>query len=218
MMDFLRHLLLPHHTNNFRAKLLHLDFFAMYVVLFFLISISFRTVHKIDPNILGFATDIHTDQLLNLTNQKRAEAGLTPLILNDKLSQAAAGKARDMFSKNYWAHNAPDGTTPWDFINGAGYNYSVAGENLAKNFSNSSGVVEAWMNSPSHRENMMRSQYQDIGFAIVNGVLAGEETTVVVQMFGRPAAQIAAKPPETNTAETAVPPLQIPVGVAFSFT
>lgn len=184
MIQTLRHWFIPHHSNNFRARLLHLDVFAMYVVVFFLLSVSMRVVHKIDPTILGFATDIRVDQLLSLTNQKRIESNIEPLKLNALLSQAAAAKAADMFTNGYWSHTSPSGTTPWDFINSSGYVYSVAGENLAKNFSDSTGVVEAWMNSPSHRENILRGQYQDIGFAVVNGTLNGEETTLVVQMFG----------------------------------
>lgn len=117
------------------------------------------------------------------------------------MSQAAAAKAKHMFLNNYWAHTAPDGTTPWDFINGAGYVYSVAGENLAKNFSNSQGVVGAWMNSSSHRENILRSQYADIGFAVVNGVLNGEETTLVVQMFGKNVGTTIAQKEETAKEE-----------------
>lgn len=204
MLNYLRHLFLPHHTNNFRAKVLHLDFFALYVFIFFLLSLSFRTIHRLDPNILGFATDIHVDQLLSLTNQKRTGSGLSSLTLNSQLSAAAAGKANDMFSNGYWAHNSPGGKTPWDFINGAGYIYTVAGENLAKNFSNSAGVVEAWMNSPTHRENILRDQYQDIGFAVVNGVWNGEETTLVVQMFGKPVAQVALAP-VVNSSPSPIP-------------
>ncbi len=89
-----------------------------------------------------------------------------------------------MFAKNYWAHNSPTGGTPWDFIIGAGYHYTVAGENLAKNFSDSQSVVNAWMASPTHRANMIKPGYKEIGFAVVNGTLNGEETTLVVQMFG----------------------------------
>lgn len=214
MFELLRHLFLPHHTNNFRAKLLHLDFFAAYVFLFFILSLSLRTVNRFDQNILGFATDIRVEELLNLTNQKRTEAGLTQVNLNQMLSQAAAGKVADMFGKNYWAHNSPDGKTPWDFINSSGYTYTIAGENLAKNFSNSAGVIDAWMNSPSHRENLLRSQYEDIGFAVVNGTLNGEETTLVVQMFGKSSAVQLAKAPvtapatnnEVNTATKSGPP------------
>ena len=207
MLNYLHHLFLPHQTNNFRAKLLHLDFFALYVFIFFLLSLSFRTLYRLDPNILGFATDIHVDQLISLTNQKRVEAGLAGLNLSAQLSAAAAAKANDMFAKSYWAHNSPDGKTPWDFINGAGYIYIVAGENLAKNFSNSGGVVDAWMNSATHRDNILREQYQDIGFAVVNGVLSGEETTLVVQMLGKPVVQVT----QVQAPVIIVSPLPVPV-------
>src|SRR3989344_3513356 len=186
MIDYLRHYLLPHHTNNFRAKILHFDFQVFLAVLLLCFSTLLRAGHELNPDILGFATNIQIDQLLELTNKKRSEAGVAPLQLNATLSQAAAGKAADMFGKDYWAHVAPDGTTPWNFITGAGYTYTVAGENLAKNFSDSASVVDGWMNSPTHRENLLRSQYEDIGFAVVNGRLNGEETTLVVQMFGKP--------------------------------
>ncbi len=95
-------------------------------------------------------------------------------------------KATDMFARNYWAHYGPDGTTPWSFITNSGYEYEYAGENLAKNFMFSDGVVQAWMESPTHRENILRNEYTEIGYAIQNGVLNGEETTLVVQMFGTP--------------------------------
>lgn len=110
--------------------------------------------------------------------------GLPELRLNAKLSEAATKKAQDMFSHNYWSHTSPEGATPWNFIVASGYQYTMAGENLAKNFSNSSGVVDAWMASPTHKDNIVKPAYRDIGFAIVNGTLDGEETTLVVQMFG----------------------------------
>ncbi len=207
MFSRIRHLLLPHHSNNFKAKVLHADFFVLYVLAFFIISLSFRVVNKIDPNILGFATNIQIDALVNLTNQKRAESNLPALKFDGQLSQAAAAKANYMFEKNFWAHTSPDGKTPWDFINGSGYVYVVAGENLAKNFSDSEGVVVAWMNSPSHRENMLRADYQDVGFAVVNGVLNGEETTLVVQMFGKKlGSDIVAEKPETTQTTPLIPP------------
>ena len=178
------HLFVPQHTNNHRAKVLHVDALLVYVLLFALFNLGIRVAHKAAPDVLGYATDINVQQLLAGTNAKRAEAGLSPVTLNSTLSVAAANKAADMFAKNYWAHNSPTGTTPWDFITGAGYHYTVAGENLAKNFSNSGGVVDAWMSSPSHRANLLKAGYREVGFAVVNGTLNGEETTLVVQMFG----------------------------------
>jgi len=184
MYRFLRHFLLPHQTNNHRAKALHPDTLLVYVFLLALFNFGLRSFHQQFPSVLGYATDIRLTELLNLTNQKRASLGLSGLRLNAKLSEAAAHKAQDMFANNYWSHTSPQGKTPWTFVVSSGYEYTMAGENLAKNFSNSQGVVDAWMASPTHRDNIVKPGYKDIGFAIVNGVLNGEETTLVVQMFG----------------------------------
>lgn len=179
------HFFFPHESNNHKAKALHFSSLLIYLAIFVLIQVSFSVLLRTNPSVLGIASDISVERLLYLTNQKRAEYGLTPLKLNQDLSQAAFKKAEDMFANDYWAHNSPQGKTPWDFIIGARYRYIYAGENLAKDFANSDGVVEAWMKSPSHRENMLQEKYEDIGFAAVNGNLNGGETTLVVQMFGK---------------------------------
>ncbi|MBI5449544.1 hypothetical protein HY948_04495 [Candidatus Gottesmanbacteria bacterium] len=182
--SFVTHLFLPHPTNNHRPKVLHLDALCIYVFLFGLFYISSHAVWRRMPDVLGYATDIHVERLLAETNAKREAAGLGSLQLDGQLSEAARRKAVDMFTKNYWSHNSPIGTTPWEFISESGYAYGVAGENLAKNFSDSKSVVDAWMASPTHRDNLMKAGYRDIGFAVINGILNGEETTLVVQMFG----------------------------------
>src|SRR5207253_1856778 len=110
------------------------------------------------------ATNISTDALLTFTNQKRQDDGIAPLHISSELSSAASAKAADMFAKDYWAHNSPDGTTPWFFFQKVGYNYVYAGENLAKDFDNSEGVINGWMGSPSHRENMLNGKYDEVGF------------------------------------------------------
>jgi len=136
--------------------------------------------------VLGVSTtNIPVNELLTITNQRRQEQGLQPLKLNNELSVAAAEKAKYMFANNYWAHIAPDGTTPWYFIKNAGYEYLYAGENLARGFTTAPDVVQAWMNSPSHRENMLSKNYDEIGFAVSSGNLTGSETTLVVEMFGK---------------------------------
>lgn len=189
-LHIVRHLFVPHHTNNHRAKILHVDALFFYIFAFALLQPGLKTLQHTFPDVLGYATDIRVEQLLAGTNQKRTESGFSPLTLNEKLSAAAASKAVDMFANNYWAHNAPSGKTPWEFIAASGYRYTVAGENLAKNFSTSTNVVDAWMASPSHRDNILESNYQEVGFAVVNGILAGEETTLVVQMFGAASAPV----------------------------
>lgn len=207
----LHHWLVPHESNNHRAKALHHDALLAYVLLLAVVNLSIRFFHGTMPDVLGYATDIRVEQLLAGTNAKRAEAGLDPVTLNGALSQAAAAKASDMFANGYWAHNSPQGKTPWDFIIGSGYKYTLAGENLAKNFQTSDGVIDAWMASPTHKANIVKAGYKDIGFAIVNGVLNGEETTLVVQMFGTTSAPIAQVP----KVEAAAPkPAEVPVAPA----
>lgn len=222
MEHFLRHFLVPHRSNNHHAKALHLDSLLCYILVFAIFNFTLRIVHRQFPDVLGYATDIRVDQLLSGTNAERQSRGMTPLTYNVTLSKAAAAKAQDMFQYNYWAHNSPQGKTPWVFITGAGYTYTVAGENLAKNFSTSQGVVDAWMASPTHRENILKPSYKDVGFAIVNGTLNGEETTLVVQMFGANAVLGESQEPKTEvtekaavTEETQEAPIQEPKTVAL---
>jgi hypothetical protein len=137
-------------------------------------------------NVLGYATNISSRDLLMFTNQRRDDINLSKLKYNEKLSKAAAAKAENMFKENYWAHISPSGTEPWYFIKQEGYEYLYAGENLAVDFSNSDEVVDAWYNSPTHKENLLSPHYTDVGFAIVNGELKGRKTTLIVQMFGSP--------------------------------
>jgi hypothetical protein len=198
----LEHYLLPHESNNYRAKALHPQFLLFYVFLFVAIQ-SLATIIKTNhPDILGYATDINIDRVLTLVNQERAKEHLQPLTVSKQLTDAAAAKGKDMFSYNYWAHISPTGVTPWVFITAAGYQYLYAGENLAKSFDTSEEVVQAWMNSPTHRANIMKPQYHDIGLAILNGRLNGEETTLVVQEFGTTSDEYLAESKQTPAAGT----------------
>ena len=112
-----------------------------------------------------------------------------------------------MLEENYWAHFAPSGKTPWDFILGSGYRFTFAGENLAKNFYGSEDVVAAWMASQTHKENILNSKYKDIGIAVVDGVLDGQSTTLVVQMFGSTSV--------VSTASETQPPVQAKPQIAL---
>ncbi len=184
---------LPHPEEKRRAALLSHKAIVIYCVAMLLIAGLFRLLPSVVPGVLGYASNISVKDLLEYTNNKRRDSGLSELRLNAALSNAAKLKAEDMFNNQYWAHISPSGKEPWDFILGQNYDYIYAGENLAKNFNNSKDVVEAWMKSQSHKENLLSPNYDEIGFAVVNGVMDGYETTLVVQMFGRPrnAAQVA---------------------------
>jgi hypothetical protein len=182
----LKHWLIPGRHNRFHPTVLRpVGLVAIVLVIAFIPTI-YNAVAAGKMQVLGYATNVTVGDLAALSNAERAENGLSALSLNSKLNQAAYNKAQDMFADDYWAHTAPDGTTPWSFIKAAGYEYTLAGENLAKNFNTSAGVVNSWMNSSSHRANILGSTYKHAGYAVVNGTLQGEETTLVVAMYGAP--------------------------------
>lgn len=180
----LAHYFFPRHSNNHRAKILHSS--SLFLLIFALVAyqIMLQAIPISGIRILGYAANIKLSEIVSLTNDKRVEVGLSPLQYNETLAQAAKAKGEDMLEKDYWAHVAPDGAQPWSFFIDAGYKYRFAGENLARDFSNSSSAIEAWMASPSHKDNLLSSKYKDIGIAVVEGDLAGVETTIIVQLFG----------------------------------
>ena len=186
MAKFISLLFIPQEKNNHRALLLQPSFLGIFIAIYLLNQSFIRSLTILKPGILGYSSEITADKVISQTNIERQKLGLAPLKYNATLSQSAAAKAEDMFKNNYWAHNSPEGKTPWDFFKSAGYQYSVAGENLAKDFYDTDGLIKAWMNSPTHRDNIVNPKYQEIGIGVVNGILNGVKTTLVVQHFALP--------------------------------
>ena len=186
LFHLLRHLFIPHESNNQKAKVLHPG--SLFLIVLGLVSFQFilGLANRSFPRVLGYAANISPEEVIRLTNQKRVENGLTSLSENSKLSQAALAKGNDMLAKGYWAHFAPDGTSPWNFFLNFGYKYKYAGENLARDFSDPVSAVNAWMSSPTHRENILNPNYQEIGIGVIEGSLSGTDTTIIVQFFGTP--------------------------------
>ena len=154
--------------------------------------------------VLGYATSISPTSLLQATNSQRQRSGTQDLQLNSALSAAAQAKADDMVTRNYWSHTTPDGQQPWSFLESSGYKYEKAGENLAYGFVTSNDAVNGWMNSSTHRTNLLDVNYTEVGFGYANSTdynKSGEET-VVVAMYGKPLVLGA-----TNQQETTLSPL-----------
>jgi hypothetical protein len=188
------HYFIPQERNNHRATLLKPNFLLFFLILYLLNQSIIKTLVMVKPGILGYSSEITYQKVLDQTNNERKKAGLEPLQYNSVLAESAKKKAEDMFKNNYWAHNSPDGKTPWTFFDAVGYKYSVAGENLAKDFYDTDSLIKAWMNSPTHKANIIHAKYKEIGIAVVNGTLGGIKTTLVVQHFGTPlVAQVAPK-------------------------
>lgn len=158
--------------------------------------------------VLAYATDISIATLLSETNEERQNQSKSRLSLNSSLTAAAQAKANDMTKRNYWSHATPDGKDPWVFVQAAGYAYQKAGENLAYGFESSQDTVAGWMNSASHRQNLLDASYQEVGFGFANAKdfnKSGPET-VVVAMYGRPvSSQSVNKSPMESTPSSVSP-------------
>jgi len=206
VMKNLRHWFISHEKNNNKPYFLRYQVLSVFTIALLLIQIVTNVVYSGSPQVLGFASSVYHHEIITLTNARRTENGAGILAESARLNQAAQLKAQNMFQDNYWAHNNPHDSakTPWYWFDQVGYQYYMAGENLAMNFDTSVGVINGWMASQSHRENMLNGEFTEIGIAVVNGELLGEETTLVVQLFGKPlGAQTAALPAQTQP--TSVP-------------
>lgn len=200
--------LVPHKENDFRPHLIraHGLIAVLVIALIAQVAYSFATTGRL--TVLGTESDVHIVELLDDTNHEREGEGLSELALNDKLSQAALLKAQDMFEEQYWAHVSPSGTQPWKWFGDVGYNYSYAGENLAKNYPTAQATVDAWMASETHRENILKPEYVDVGFAVVNGELEGKSTTLIVALYGAPVnLATAVASPEAQVVEQVASPV-----------
>ncbi len=138
--------------------------------------------------VLARTIDISETGLLEATNSQRVQAGIATLSLNNQLSTAAQNKANDMAKKNYWSHETPEGKQPWVFIAQTGYIYNKAGENLAFGFDTNNQVIDGWLNSATHRANMLDSNFQEVGFGITRhpNYQSNGPATIVVAMYATP--------------------------------
>ena len=184
MASLLHTLFAPHPHNNQKAKILWTQSIFILLGLYLMGRSIIDITIGLRPGVLGYASQIDTKKIIELTNARRLSANSGMVKENPELTAAANAKVNDMFSKNYWSHVSPTGTEPWFFVSKAGYKYKHAGENLARDFSNPRDVVTAWMASPTHKKNLLDKRYKDIGVAVKDGYINGVETTIVVQLFG----------------------------------
>ncbi len=175
----------PHYENNHKPYFWHplsVTFFVLAIV--FISGLLLTKNDSInEESLLG---DIKSGVLIAFTNSERKDEGLPELVESETLNEAARLKAQDMASKGYFAHYSPDGSSPWVWFAEAGYEYYKAGENLAVNFNDSKAVVNAWMDSPAHKANIIKDGYSEIGIGISEGTYKGKKATFVVQLFAKP--------------------------------
>lgn len=184
ILKHLRDLFVPHAENNYTPHVLGHRPLSLYAAL--MISVKLLSLFSVGllPENQAFSSAVTPMNILELTNQSRKAYNLSNLRMNPSLTIAAQKKAADMVKNQYFAHNSPAGKTPWDFIKGQGYNYIIAGENLAVNFYDSESLENAWMNSPGHKANILNRDFEDIGIGVLQGTYKGVKAIFVVQLFG----------------------------------
>ncbi len=137
--------------------------------------------------------------IIKLTNKERTTSNVVALSESNLLNKAAEAKLDDMFAKQYFEHQSPEGRGPADLADDAGYHYVIVGENLALgNFGTDAALIKGWMDSPGHRDNILREGYREIGVATRKGNFQGKMTWLAVQEFG--------------TSETACPQINASLG------
>jgi len=159
---------------------------------------SFATIAKNSLIFLSFllfwttpvsaaARDITPESVLTAVNQTRVQNGLPALSVSQKLSRAAEHKGKNMQTYGYWAHTNPKTSeTGWLFIEQEGYQYTNAGENLAKDYTSVSGVVAGWMNSPTHKSVLLSEKYTETGIGVLYYTQNGTEKALIVELFANP--------------------------------
>ncbi len=193
MKKFLLKYFIPGEHNQHHPHILREASFAFFSFLI-LALFSCAMLQKLTLKRTDLISTIFPKILVELANKDRVQYDLPGLKVNPLLVEAAEAKAQDMAAKGYFAHTSPEGLEPWHWFNVAGYNYRYAGENLAINFSESDDVNFAWMNSPTHRANILNEKFTEVGIASVEGFYNGKPTTFVVQEFGKPSVEAVVEP------------------------
>ena len=201
MRKRLKNHFIPHDGNDYKPHFIrerNLVGVALLAVAIFGLAFSIKSLITRNPDLLSA---VITGVLVDLTNSNRLSQNINPLTSSPTLTAAAQLKADDMAKKSYFAHTSPEGKTPWYWFRETGYHFLYAGENLAVNFVDSEDVVQAWMNSPGHRANILNDKFSETGIALAPGKYNGEDSIYVVQLFGQPAVSQTQKTPETPNVE-----------------
>ncbi len=186
-MRRLFHQLVAHSGNDYSPTLLQkiaMVGLACLVILSFVMSSLHTLLWQYSDWLVG---TILPAVVTDLTNTERTRYSAPTLTRNVLLDEAARLKAEHMAAEGYFSHYSPGGISPWFWFDRVGYTYAHAGENLAVHFFDSAEVVKAWMNSPTHKANIVNDVYAEIGIGVARGRYEGFDTIFVVQLFGTPA-------------------------------
>ena len=186
----LKDLFIPHAGNNYQPHALkprRLLFHAVSVVAIKAVVVVFILFYPLSAWLSPDMALAEAKKIIELTNNLRQIISLPALIESQKLNQAAWQKVEDMALNQYFAHVSPTGLGLKNWLEKIDYKYSIAGENLAVGFSKAEDVVAAWKASPTHYDNIIESNFKEIGVAMVEGKFNQVDTAFIAQYFGTPA-------------------------------
>lgn len=184
---FMKDFFIPSQNNNFKPHILkprRLFFYSLSAVAIKIFVIAIALIFPVTAWLTPDILKVESKEIVTLTNTLRQSLGLEALGENAALQAAAFAKAEDMVVNQYFAHISPEKKGLRYWLSSKGYNYQVAGENLAIGYSNPSAVVEAWKMSPTHYSNLIDPDFNEIGVAMITGNYEGFDTKLVAQMFG----------------------------------
>ncbi len=127
------------------------------------------------------------DGVFVLTNKERSDRNISQFASDAGLDEIARRRMNDMFAKGYFEHVSPSGESASSVADDIKYEYISIGENIALgNFETDAVLVQAWMDSPGHRANILNSKFTHLGVAVGKGLYQGRETWIGVQIFSKP--------------------------------
>lgn len=176
----MKNFFIPNKNNNYHPLLLRKASLAAYLVIVLLINFSTGLLPA-----SRVRAEVNANELYRLHNAERLRNGLSELRVNSDLIESATTKAEAMLASNCWSHYCPDGKSPWSFFDESGYVYVYAGENLAEGFEDDEEVMAAWLDSPTHKENILKAEFNEIGIGFARGDFQGiHNNLIVVVHFG----------------------------------
>ena len=179
----------PRHRHTKEYLKHYYPFLPLFIsFIFFFTALLLPVSTILSSSVKGAETSEIEQSIIEITNSVREKDSLVGLNSNQKLKDAAESKAKDMVRRNYWSHTTPEGSEPWDFIKKNGYSYATAGENLAYGFNNGQNIVNAWLSSPAHRDNILNNEYAEVGIgtATATNFQDGGPAIIVVAMYAKP--------------------------------
>lgn len=209
MISWLKKHFIPHEGNDHQPHFLRSENIRFIVLIVFAIELgvfALPYISVLNPANNNYIAAVLPAVLDDLSNQNRQNQHLALLTVNPLLNKAAELKAKDMAEKSYFAHTSPEGRAPWYWFNLVGYKYEYAGENLAVDFTDSQDVTSAWMNSPTHRANIIKNVYTEMGTGVASGMFEGRPTVFVAQVYGKPMSQVVVSEPVKTVKNTTVVP------------